>query len=81
MSSLPPRQRVPDRYYRHSQTAAILEALEDESDLSAGQVDDLLDQFFVETAPGPCTFGRKSTGSPWMRASRWWTVGRRCGTR
>lgn len=50
MSSLPPRQRVPDRYYRHPQTAAILEALEDESDLSAGQVDDLLDQFFVETA-------------------------------
>ena len=50
MSSLPPRQRVPVRYYRHPQTAAILEALEDESDLSAGQVNDLLDQFFVETA-------------------------------
>lgn len=50
MSSLPPRQRAPDRYYRHPQTAAILEALEDESELSAGQVEDLLDQFFVDTA-------------------------------
>lgn len=50
MSSLPVRERVPDRYYRHSQTIAILEALEKQSSASAAQVDDLLDQFFVETA-------------------------------
>ena len=50
MSSLPPWQRVPDRYYKHPQTAAILEALEEQSDLSAEQVDDLLDQFFIDTA-------------------------------
>lgn len=50
MSSLPARDRVPDRYYRHPQTAAILEALEGQSGASAAQVDDILDQFFVETA-------------------------------
>lgn len=50
MSGLPARERIPDRYYRHPQTAAILEALEKQSSLSAAQVDDLLDQFFVETA-------------------------------
>ena len=41
---------MPDRYYRHSQTTAILEALEKQSSASAAQVNDLLDQFFVETA-------------------------------
>lgn len=62
MSSLPPRQRVPDRYYRHPQTAAILGALEDESDLSAGQVEDLLDQFFVETATWSLYFWEEKYG-------------------
>lgn len=50
MSSLPVRERVPDRYYLHSQTTAILEALEKQSSISADQIDDLLKQFFVETA-------------------------------
>ena len=50
MSSLPIRERVPDRYCRHPQTAAILEALEKQSSISAAQIDHLLKQFFVETA-------------------------------
>ena len=50
MSSLPVRERVPDRYYRHPQTAAILKTLEKQSRISAAQIDDLLKQFFVETA-------------------------------
>lgn len=35
MSSLPIRERIPDRYYRHSQTTTILEALEKQSSISA----------------------------------------------
>lgn len=50
MSSLPIREHVPDRHYRQPQTAAILEALEKQSSISAAQIDDLLKQFFVETA-------------------------------
>ena len=50
MSSLPIREHVPDRYYRQPQTAAILEALEKQSSISAAQIDDLFKQFFVETA-------------------------------
>lgn len=50
MSSLPVRERVPDRYYLHSQTTAILEDLEKQSNISTDQIDDLLKQFFVETA-------------------------------
>lgn len=50
MSSLPARERVPDRYYRHPQTAVILDVLEKQNSISAAQIDDLLKQFFVETA-------------------------------
>lgn len=50
MSSLPIRERIPDRYYVHPQTAAILKALEKQSAVSAAQAADLLDQFFIETA-------------------------------
>ena len=50
MSSLSIRERVPDRYYVHPQTAAILDALEKQSAISAAQAADLLDQFFIETA-------------------------------
>ena len=50
MSSLPIRERIPDRYYRQPQTTAILEALEKQSAISAAQATDLLDQFFIETA-------------------------------
>lgn len=50
MSSLPLRDRIPDRYYVHPQTAAILDALEKQSAVSAAQAADLLEQFFIETA-------------------------------
>ena len=56
MSSLLIRERVPDRYCRHSQTAAILEVLDKQSSISAAQIDDLLKQFFVcllYTSPSP----------------------------
>lgn len=50
MSSLPVRERVPDRYYRHPQTGSILDALEEQSGVCAEQIYDILDQFFIDTA-------------------------------
>lgn len=50
MRTVPPQERVPDRYYRHPQTVAILEALEEQAEISAEQAEDLLDQFSVGTA-------------------------------
>ena len=76
MSSLPIRERVPDRYCRHPQTAAILEALEKQSSISAAQIDHLLKQFFVETATW-----KGSMESLWMSPSPWRTGGQPCGTK
>jgi hypothetical protein len=50
MSSLSLRERIPNRYDAHLQAAAILETLEKQSAISADQADDLLNQFFIETA-------------------------------
>lgn len=50
VSHLPARDRVPDRYYVSPETAAVLAALEDQGEVYGSQVDDLLNQFFVDTA-------------------------------
>lgn len=50
MSSLPARERVPDRYYRCPQTGSILDVLEEQSGVCAEQIYDILNQLFIETA-------------------------------
>lgn len=48
--ALPERERVPSYYCRSEQTRAILEALTDASLEAKAALEDVIDQFFVETA-------------------------------
>lgn len=64
MSSLSIRERIPNRYGAHPQTAAILETLEKQSAISADQADDLLNQFFIETATWSLQLWERKYGIP-----------------
>lgn len=48
--NLPKRERVPDYYYAHEQSKAIIETLADASLEAKAALADVMDQFFVETA-------------------------------
>ena len=52
MSTLPNRERVPEYHYASEQSKALIDMLEDASLEAKAALEDVMAQFFVDTATG-----------------------------
>lgn len=62
MSGLPKRERVPDYHYASEQSKALIEALEDASLEAKAALEDVMAQFFINTATWGLTLWERQVG-------------------
>ena len=62
MSELPKRERVPEYHYASEQSKALIEALEDASAEAKAALEDVIDQFLIDTATWGLQYWEQTLG-------------------